>query len=108
MEARRHTKPSMTPDGQGVRLIFELTNLCNFSCTHCIRDEEGEKLYLPVALVEKVLAEVQPYLLSDVARVVFVNGLTVVPDSLRSLMLVTSTSKRSISSAAASVRTMDA
>ena len=61
MEARHPKKPLNVPDGQGVRLIFELTNLCNFSCTHCIRDEEGEKLYLPVALVERVLAEVQPY-----------------------------------------------
>jgi MoaA/NifB/PqqE/SkfB family radical SAM enzyme len=27
----------------GVKLIFELTNRCNFSCLHCIRAEDGPK-----------------------------------------------------------------
>jgi MoaA/NifB/PqqE/SkfB family radical SAM enzyme len=36
-------------------------NLCNFSCVHCIRDEAGPKHHLPLALIDKVLREVQPY-----------------------------------------------
>jgi MoaA/NifB/PqqE/SkfB family radical SAM enzyme len=57
---------------QGVKLIFELTNLCNFSCVHCIRDEEGPKHYLPVAIVAKILAEVQLY--QQVRVVAFTGG----------------------------------
>ena len=43
------------------KIIFELTNLCNFSCTHCIRDEEGPKHYLDPELVEQVLEQAQAY-----------------------------------------------
>lgn len=56
----------------GVKLIFELTNLCNFSCVHCIRDEEGPKHYLPIEIIDKVLAEVQPY--HNVTHVAFTGG----------------------------------
>lgn len=56
---------------QGVKLIFELTSLCNFSCTHCIR-EEGAPSFLPVALVQKVLAETQRY--GNVDYVAFTGG----------------------------------
>ena len=58
-------------DSQGVKLIFELTSLCNFSCTHCIR-EEGEPGFLPVALVERVLAETRRY--GNVNYVAFTGG----------------------------------
>ena len=43
------------------KLIFELTNLCNFSCIHCLRDEEGAKHYLPVEIVDKVLGEARAF-----------------------------------------------
>ncbi len=56
----------------GVKLIFELTNLCNFSCVHCIRDEEGPKHHLPIELIDKVLAEVQPY--HNITHVAFTGG----------------------------------
>jgi MoaA/NifB/PqqE/SkfB family radical SAM enzyme len=61
MEPRALRRAAGATTKQGVKLIFELTNRCNFSCVHCIRDEEGPKHYLPVAIVAKVLAEVQPY-----------------------------------------------
>lgn len=59
------------PDREGVKLIFELTSLCNFSCTHCIR-EEGEAGFLPVPLVEKVLTEARRY--QNVDYVAFTGG----------------------------------
>ncbi|MCP3956980.1 MAG: radical SAM protein [bacterium] len=43
------------------KLIFELTNLCNFSCVHCIRDEDGPKHYLGLEIIEKVLREAGAY-----------------------------------------------
>jgi MoaA/NifB/PqqE/SkfB family radical SAM enzyme len=49
----------------GVKLIFELTNLCNFSCIHCIRDEEGAKRFLDPELIRKILQEVEPYEMVD-------------------------------------------
>lgn len=55
-----------------MKLIFELTNLCNFSCVHCIRDEEGPKHFLPIEIIDKVLAEVQPYY--NVTHVAFTGG----------------------------------
>lgn len=45
----------------GIKLIFELTNRCNFSCVHCIRAEDGPHHDLPVTIVNKVLTEVQAY-----------------------------------------------
>ncbi len=60
------------PPGQGVKLIFELTNLCNFSCVHGVRSEEGGKGFLSVELVEKVLREVEPYGMVDL--VAFTGG----------------------------------
>ncbi|HEX2207173.1 MAG TPA: radical SAM protein [Longimicrobium sp.] len=56
---------------QGVKLIFELTSVCNFSCTHCIR-EEGGKGFLPLDLVRKVLAEAERY--QNVNFVTFTGG----------------------------------
>jgi MoaA/NifB/PqqE/SkfB family radical SAM enzyme len=72
MEPRAVRRASGAPTMQGVKLIFELTNLCNFSCVHCIRDEEGPKHYLPVAIVAKVLAEAQAY--QQVRIVAFTGG----------------------------------
>lgn len=72
---------------QGVKLIFELTSLCNFSCTHCIR-EEGEPGFLPVSLVEKVLAETRRY--GNINYVAFTGGEpTLHPEFPRLLELVT-------------------
>ena len=56
----------------GIKLIFELTNRCNFSCVHCIRTEDGPHYDLPVAIVNKVLTEVQTYL--PVSLVAFTGG----------------------------------
>jgi MoaA/NifB/PqqE/SkfB family radical SAM enzyme len=64
---------SLRPNAElpGVKLIFELTSLCNFSCTHCIR-EEGEPGFLPIPLVETVLTETQRY--GNVNYVAFTGG----------------------------------
>ena len=72
MEPRARQRAAGASTKQGVKLIFELTNLCNFSCVHCIRDEEGPKHHLPMALVAKVLAEVQAY--QQVRVVAFTGG----------------------------------
>jgi MoaA/NifB/PqqE/SkfB family radical SAM enzyme len=63
---------SLTDERPGIKLIFELTNLCNFSCSHCIREEEGAKNFLPVNLVAKVLAEIDAY--QSVNFVAFTGG----------------------------------
>ena len=55
-----------------MKLIFELTNLCNFSCVHCIRDEEGVKRFLDPGVIEKVLAEAESY--SQVDNVALTGG----------------------------------
>jgi len=57
---------------QGIKLIFELTNRCNFSCVHCIRSEDGPHYDLPVTIVNKVLTEVQAY--QPVSLVAFTGG----------------------------------
>ncbi len=57
---------------QGIKIIFETTNLCNFSCVHCIRNEDGAKQYLPLTIVEKVLREVQAY--HSVRLIAFTGG----------------------------------
>jgi MoaA/NifB/PqqE/SkfB family radical SAM enzyme len=57
---------------RGVKLIFELTNRCNFSCVHCIRAEDEPHDYLPVTIVDKVLREVQAY--QPVNLVAFTGG----------------------------------
>jgi MoaA/NifB/PqqE/SkfB family radical SAM enzyme len=56
----------------GVKLIFELTNRCNFSCGHCIRSEDEPHGYLPVTIVNKVLTEVQAY--QPISLVAFTGG----------------------------------
>ncbi len=43
------------------KIIFELTNLCNFSCIHCLRSEDGPKHYLAPDLVERVLEQARAY-----------------------------------------------
>lgn len=60
----------VTPSG--IKLIFELTNRCNFSCVHCIREETGPYHDLPVAIVNKVLTEAQVY--QPVSLVAFTGG----------------------------------
>jgi MoaA/NifB/PqqE/SkfB family radical SAM enzyme len=72
MNRRRVARPDLDAKTQGVKLIFELTNLCNFSCIHCIRDEAGPTQYLPLEIVEKVLTEVTPY--HNVTFVAFTGG----------------------------------
>lgn len=60
----------VTPSG--VKLIFELTNRCNFSCVHCIRAEDKPHNDLPVTIVNKVLTEVQAY--QPISLVAFTGG----------------------------------
>ncbi len=64
------TPGTITPFG--VKLIFELTNRCNFGCVHCIRSEDGPHHYLPVTIVEKVRREVQAY--QPISLVAFTGG----------------------------------
>ena len=70
----RRTIPLMpgTAIPSGVKLIFELTNRCNFSCVHCIRSEDGPHHDLPVTIVDKVLREVQNY--QPIRLVAFTGG----------------------------------
>jgi MoaA/NifB/PqqE/SkfB family radical SAM enzyme len=56
----------------GVKLVFELTDLCNFNCAHCLRDEAGHKAaeaagshFLPVATIARVLEAARPYGMVD-------------------------------------------
>ena len=69
-QACDHVDTHETPEG--AKLIFELTNLCNFSCVHCIRDEEGPKRYLPVEVLERVLQEAKAY--RHITHVAFTGG----------------------------------
>jgi MoaA/NifB/PqqE/SkfB family radical SAM enzyme len=79
---------SASDEQQAVKLIFELTNLCNFSCTHCIREEPVHGSFLPFEVVEKVLAETQPY--HNVNYVAFTGGEpTLHPDFAKIVQLVT-------------------
>ncbi|MCB9067122.1 MAG: radical SAM protein [Calditrichae bacterium] len=57
---------------QPIKIIFELTNLCNFSCIHCIRHEGGLTHYLSPEIIEKVLRESQAY--HSVSLVSFTGG----------------------------------
>jgi len=62
---------NLADPGGGLKLIFELTGVCNFSCTHCIR-EEGERGFLSVALVQRVLEETARY--QNIGLVAFTGG----------------------------------
>lgn len=72
MERRTISLVPGTATPSGVKLIFELTNRCNFSCVHCIRAEDGPHHDLPMAIVNKVLTEVQAY--QPVQLVAFTGG----------------------------------
>lgn len=87
MQTPSFTAPAPHEGRQSVKLIFELTNLCNFSCTHCIRDEPENAAYLSVRLVEKVLEETRRY--GNVGFVAFTGGEpTLHPDFTAILELV--------------------
>ncbi len=62
----------MGANGQGVKIIFELTNVCNFGCTHCIRNEHGPADYLELDVIDKVLAQATSY--QDVTFVALTGG----------------------------------
>jgi MoaA/NifB/PqqE/SkfB family radical SAM enzyme len=72
MEQRTIPRVPGTAPLSGVKLIFELTNRCNFSCVHCIRAEDEPHDYLPVTIVNKVLTEVQAY--QPISLVAFTGG----------------------------------
>lgn len=72
MERRTIPRVPGTATPSGVKLIFELTNRCNFSCVHCIRTEDGSHHYLPVTILNKVLRELQAY--QPVRLVAFTGG----------------------------------
>lgn len=55
-----------------MKIIFELTNLCNFKCTHCIRNRAEIQYNLPVAIVEKTLRESQTY--HNINTIAFTGG----------------------------------
>jgi len=61
-----------TAIASGIKLIFELTNRCNFGCVHCIRSEDGPHYDLPLEIVDKVLREVQGY--QPIRLVAFTGG----------------------------------
>jgi len=71
MKAECGTTPAPA-ERQDVKLIFELTSLCNFSCPYCIREENEEPGFLPVRIVEKVLEETRQY--QSVNYVAFTGG----------------------------------
>jgi MoaA/NifB/PqqE/SkfB family radical SAM enzyme len=54
--------------GASFKLIFELTDLCNFSCVHCFRTEPGgaNHRYLEMSVLDRVLDEVAAYNALDV------------------------------------------
>ena len=66
------TKTPIINKSQGVKIIFELTNLCNFNCVHCVREQENSKQYLSLAIIEKVLKEIKPY--HNVNTIAFTGG----------------------------------
>jgi MoaA/NifB/PqqE/SkfB family radical SAM enzyme len=72
MESHAPVPLAPVTTSQGVKLIFELTNLCNFHCTYCIRSEEEPHDYLDLEVVEKILTEVRPY--HNVSHVTFTGG----------------------------------
>lgn len=72
MEQRAIPRVPETTTPSGVKLIFELTNRCNFSCVHCIRSEDGPHSYLPISIVNKALTEAQAY--QPVRLVAFTGG----------------------------------
>ncbi len=55
-----------------MKLILELTNLCNFSCIHCLREEGHGGSFLPMEIIDKVLRESAVYQSFDL--VVFTGG----------------------------------
>ena len=61
LNEQRAYPPRRLPIRQGIKIIFELTNLCNFSCIHCLRSEEGEKRFIDPELIDKVLREAELY-----------------------------------------------
>ncbi len=62
MEHRRPAPPpKRPPDRDAVKVIFELTNLCNFSCVHCFRTESKRGTFLPLELVGNVLDGIVRY-----------------------------------------------
>jgi MoaA/NifB/PqqE/SkfB family radical SAM enzyme len=57
---------------EGVKLVFELTDLCNFMCVHCIREEGRSSQascssahFLAPETIRRILAEVEPYGMVD-------------------------------------------
>jgi MoaA/NifB/PqqE/SkfB family radical SAM enzyme len=46
---------------------IELNNVCNFRCTHCLRDFSQDARHLPLELIERVLREAKVYRVSHLA-----------------------------------------
>jgi MoaA/NifB/PqqE/SkfB family radical SAM enzyme len=58
----RQGVPSATRTGARFKLIFELTDLCNFSCVHCFRTEaKASPRYLDPAIIDRVLDQAAAY-----------------------------------------------
>ncbi len=52
-------------------MSFELTNKCNLSCLHCLRDKADMRTSIPVELFDRILGQAKAY---DVRHVAFTGG----------------------------------
>ena len=57
---------------QSAKLIFELTNVCNFGCPYCIRGEDGDPHFLSIGLLTRVLQQAKVY--GNIDYVAFTGG----------------------------------
>ncbi len=48
-------------------MSFELTNKCNLSCLHCLRDKADMRSYIPVELFDSILKQAKSYNLQHIA-----------------------------------------
>jgi len=72
-ERRSATRSGMPPVQRALDIGFELTNLCNLHCTHCIRGSHQERIeHLDLALFRRVVDEASA--LFDPLAVVFTGG----------------------------------
>ncbi|MCL4468332.1 MAG: radical SAM protein, partial [Deltaproteobacteria bacterium] len=48
-------------------MSFELTNKCNLSCLHCLRDKTDMRSFISVELFESILKQAKAYNLKHIA-----------------------------------------
>ncbi len=72
----------------GIKIIFELTNQCHFKSIHCFREEPEQGRFFSLAMMEKVLTEIQSY--NSVDTIAFTGGEpTLHPDLQAIIQLIT-------------------